>query len=370
MKLWRGFMKNNAPIRVLQIFNTMIYGGAESFIMNVYRNLDRNKIQFDFLVHGRCVFEDEIEEMGGRIYHIPGYITALGPRKYAQELKSFFNKNRWDIIHCHLDKTSGFIVNTIKKVYSPVFISHSHCCGEENSIVVKVYKKHLKSLLNKKADYKIACSDNAGKWLFGNDYVVVRNPIDLKRFVFDAKKRLEVRRNLGLSENDFVMGTVGRLEPIKNHSFLLDVFNEYQKRDKRAKLVIVGNGSMLNEVRDKIKELKLSRKIYIIEPCNDIEKYYSAFDLFIMPSKSEGLGMVLLEAAANFLPILTTDNVPKEIIEDVKAVSITNYDADEWASKIDKINKEREEKTERLIVYDARRIAERMERIYLEEIEL
>ena len=351
--------------RVLQIFSTMYHGGAENFIMNIYRSIDRNKVQFDFLLHGPGVYDDEIRKLGGNVYYLNGYVTQLGVKEYKKELNDFFSNHRYSLIHSHVDKTSGLIISQIKKIYNPICISHSHCCREYNNIIIRLYKKYLKFLLNKNADYKIACSNDAGKWLFNKDYHVINNPINIDKFKYNPNERKLLRNKYGISDNTFVIGTVGRLEKVKNHEFLINLYRKYLNDNDNCKLFILGSGTLKDKLLNMVNEYGLNDRVIMQDAVNDVYRYYNIFDLFAMTSYSEGLGIVLLEATANSLPIISSSCLPKNIAANTNITLIEDFDINKWIKALNNMSKKRIENREFLKQYDVKYVVKEIEELYL-----
>lgn len=197
-------------VRVLQVIRAMNIGGAETFIMNVYRNIDREKVKFDFLVSGDGKYDEEIRKLGGKIYKIP-YITEVGQIRFVQNLKNFFHTHpEYQIVHSHIDQVSGIILETAKKCGVKTTISHSHNTRNSNGIIGKIYKMYLQSKINKNSDIKLACGNDAAKWLYkpeASKAIVVNNGIDTDRFLFSKEHRDEKRKALGVDENTVVIRT-------------------------------------------------------------------------------------------------------------------------------------------------------------------
>ena len=205
-------------------------GGAENFIMNLYRNIDQQKIQFDFLVSDKGIFDDEIKKLGGKIYYIK-YITEIGQFKYVKELTSFFmNHSEYTIIHSHLDQVSGIVLETANKCHIPNRIAHSHNTKNTNNFMIKIYKKYLQSKINKNATHYFACGEEAAKWLYKKKFkeaVIVPNSIDLQRFNFDEEQRNHIRQELNIDKNALIIGHIGRFTKQKNHKFLIEIFKAF-----------------------------------------------------------------------------------------------------------------------------------------------
>ena len=283
--------------RVLHIVPNMQAGGLETFIMNVMRNIDRNKVQFDFLVHykEKKFYDEEIEKMGGKIYRFT-LRDDYNIFKYIYKLNKFFKDHReYKIVHCHMPSV-GFIVLFIARINGvKVRIAHSHNINCENNL-----KGKIKSILIKLEKYQstknFACSKEAGKFLFKKDkFEVIPNAIDLDKFCFDEKKRKKIRKELNIKDDEIVVGHIGRFCLQKNHDKLIDVFNEYQKKCDSV-LVLVGEGELLEQIKEKCKRLKIEKKVRFLGVRKDTDYLYSAFDIFVFPSIFEGLGIVLIEA--------------------------------------------------------------------------
>ena len=325
-------------IRVLHVVTTMNMGGIENFIMNYYRHIDREKIQFDFLTHRseKGYFDSEIEQLGGRIYHVPA-INPFHHIKYISSLRAFFREHpEYKIVHSHINTYSMFVLREAKKAGVPVRISHSHATTTriDYKTPFRVYTK--KKLTHFSTD-NFACSQKAGKWLFGKkDFVFFPNSIDTNQFRFDDEVRNEVRRELG-TDNGLVLGCVANFSAIKNHSFLLDVFKKVSEKDSGARLVLVGDGGERNNIEQKIDNYRLKDKVILLGLRDDVSRLYQAFDEFLLCSFSEGFPVSVLEAQASGLPCILSEGVPKDICvcDNISFIDSTQtQSADKWADKI------------------------------------
>mgnify|MGYP000031521271 FL=1 len=360
--------------RVLQVIRSMEYGGAETFIMNLYRNMDREKIQFDFLVNSDGKYDEEIRELGGKIYKIP-YITEVGQAKYVKELKKFFkNHPEYQIIHSHIDQVSGIIVETANKCDIKKIISHSHNTKNSNGILGKLYKSYLQSKINKNTTDKLACGIDAAKWLYKKswkDAIIINNGIDIDKFRYNEKNRQSIRKSLGIEKDTIVIGHVGRFSKQKNHKFLLDIFYEFQKNRNDSILLLVGNGKLKKTIEKKARKLKIENKVIILSDRNDTYKIYSAFDIMVFPSLFEGLSVALIEAQCNGLKVLASNNIDKntDITGNIFYENLNNTPK-KWAEKIESINLDRNDIKEKFqnSEYDIKNVAKRMENIYLSKI--
>ena len=252
-------------IRVLQIVTYMGLGGLETMIMNYYRNIDRTKIQFDFLVHRyeEADYDKEILSLGGHIYHMP----MLNPfsKAYFNALDDFFDNHKYDIVHSHLDCMSAYPLEIAQKHGVKVRIAHSHSKSQDKNLKypIKLLSKHL---IPKYATHLFSCGKEAGDWMFGgNAYTVLNNAIDAEKYRYNCQIRNQVRDELKISKSDFVIGHVGRFAPPKNHPFLIDVFKSVHDKNRNSKLLLVGTGNGQSNIREKVDNLGLSDSVIFLE---------------------------------------------------------------------------------------------------------
>lgn len=218
-------------------------GGIESFMMNYYRHFDRTKIQIDFAVHdagGEGYYDMEIESMGGRIFHLPKKSTH--PFTYFRAVKRLIRKGGYKIVHTHMDAMGAWVLKAAMKCGVPVRIAHSHNTQHlTNNPVKLLFLERARKAINKYATIRMACSDAAGKWLFGNKpFTVIRNAIDVGKFAFNPAIRKEVRKEFGISDDEFLIGHVGRFDHQKNHLFLISAFSDFLKEQPKSRLMLVG----------------------------------------------------------------------------------------------------------------------------------
>lgn len=331
----------NQPIRILQIVTIMNLGGLESFLMTIYRNIDRSKVQFDFLVHRqeRGAFDDEIEILGGKIFRL----NPIRPTRffqYQKELKLFFfDHKEYRIIHSHLNENSAIILSVAKKMGITVRIAHSH--AKATAGPYKLLREFIKTRIDPNSTLNLACSEDAGKWLYGGkDFEVFKNSVDVDKFKFpqNSEKIKTLKDDLSIENKDFVMGLVARFSSTKNHVFLIDIFNEYHKLNQDSKLLLVGDGELRLEIENLIKKFNLQEKVIFTGNVNNPQDYLSLMDIFVMTSFNEGLGIVLIEAQCNGLPILMSDTMPEEIdLTDLTYRESLNSSPKHWANKINEI---------------------------------
>ncbi len=326
-------------IRVLHAVGSMNQGGTENFLMNVYRNIDKEKMQFDFLVNRKGFFDDEIKQLGGNIYQIPA-LQEIGQIKYVKNLDNFFKQHKdYKIIHSHINQVTGLILERANKSEIPVRIAHSHGSQSSKNLIVKLYKNYLGEKIQKNANQYFACSELAAKWLFkekSKDAVIIKNGIEIEKFIYSIEKRKKIRNELKISDSSIVIGNVARFSKVKNHDFLIDIFYEYQKNNSNSYLVLVGDGALKVDIQNKVKKLGIEDKVKFLGIRTDTDYIYSAFDYFVFPSLHEGLGIVLIEAqAAGLKCIASKDVIPEETkVTDLLEFCSLNNKPEEWAKII------------------------------------
>ncbi|GAB5617071.1 glycosyltransferase family 1 protein [Faecalimonas canis] len=357
-------------IRILHVVTHMNRGGLETMIMNYYRNIDREKIQFDFLVHRqeKADYDEEILSMGGIIYRI----SRLNPfdRGYRKELETFFEQHKeYQTVHVHQDCMSSIILKVAKKCGVKVRIAHSHSSSQDKDIKYPI-KLIYRYFIPKYATHLMACSDAAGKWMFrSTKFEIVNNAIDSKIYSFDKIKRRSIREKLGIQSDEFLIGHVGRFCYPKNHHFLIDIFYELNKKIP-AKLILVGEGELRTETEEKVKKLGLKERVIFTGLRSDVSDLLQTMDVFVFPSHYEGFPVTLIEAQAAGLPCLISDGVPIECKKtSLVEQELLSRSADEWAEDILRLKTIPRRNTYQDIVkagYDIQENARRLSKIYEE----
>lgn len=327
--------QKSEPIVVAQIMGKWGGGGVESVIMNYYRHIDRNKIQFDFICDedSTNIPYDEIENLGGHVILCPPYQKLA---KYLKFLKQLFREKKYRIVHSNINTLSVFPLYAAKKAGVPVRIAHSHSTSNPREWKKNMMKNALRPFSKKYATDYFACSELAGRYLFGDktfdkgEVKIIRNAIDAEKFKFDPEARKRLRKEIGIADDDFIIGHIGRFVEQKNHRFLIDVFAEVKKKKKNAKLVLTGQGSLLEEIEQKVKDLGLEKDVFFLGQRSDTDKLYSVFDVFCLPSLYEGLPVVGVEAQANGVPCIFSDRITEEaaVKKNVALVDINDYGED------------------------------------------
>lgn len=334
-------LKNDEPIRIAQIIGKMSAGGVESVVFNYYRNIDKSKIQFDFYYDSDSSVEPpkELIDMGARFIELPPYQKIF---QYISALRNELRNNNYTIVHSHLNTLSilPLFASYMEKI--PVRIAHNHSVPGGNE-----YKRNLlKYFLRMGAkifptDY-FACSEKAGKWMFGNQtynsgkVVLIKNAIDYNVFSKNEINRKNIREKLNLN-GDTVIGHVGRFTSAKNHSFLLKIFAQYKTKDQNAKLLLVGEGELRKQIEEEIHRLDLRDSCILVGKQSDTSPYYSGMDVMVMPSIFEGLGLAAIEAQACQLPIVVSEAIPSEAVISTGVTSLSLKDSiDSWVEAIQK----------------------------------
>ena len=298
----------------MQVLGIMNQGGAENMVMNIYRTIDRKEIQFDFIVHtnDKGFFDDEIDELGGRIFRCPKYSIA-NHLAYKKWWNDFFANSNYKIIHSHIRSTASIFLSIAKK-YGLTTIIHSHSTSNGSG-----FKALIKNFLQKRiiADYYFACSRKAGEWLFGRKIVnnqrfhIIKNAIDVDKFKYDSIKREKMRRLLSIEDKQVYIH-IGRFHKSKNHTFLLHLFSLISKRKPNSVLLLIGDGELKNNIEKYAHKLNIFDKVLFVGETNKVCDYLQASDCFLFPSKWEGLGIVAVEAQASGIKSICSDSIPKE----------------------------------------------------------
>lgn len=362
------------PIRVLHILQRMEAAGVQTLLMNLYRYIDREQVQFDFLVHYTApqFYDNEVVKMGGKIYRF-SVREDYNFVNYIQSLNKFFyDHNEYKIVHGHMHSLGAVYLNAAKSANVPVRIAHSHTYNTLNNSkkIIKIFMNHQYS---KYATDLFACSTEAGEYMFGNKpFTVINNAIDSEKFVAKPEIRNAIRAELGF-ENNFVIGHVGRFYPQKNHLFLIDIFAEIKRRCQNAKLVFVGSGEMESRIKEKISELKLENDVIFLGNRSDMHRVFQCFDVFAFPSMFEGLGIVAIEAQAAGTPVVCTDSLPQEINVSPLIYRLPLGDPKNWALTLQSaaINKYAHTDMRSFIKeanYDIYDVASYLENFYLRKI--
>ncbi len=368
-------------IRILQSVGSLGLGGNEIFVMNLFRNIDKSEFQVDFVVFDdkRLDFYEEILASGSKVY----FCTSRSNNRliYLLEqikaVKKILLENNYDIIHCHscsfiglfIGAVSGFLCNKTK------VITHSHNPGfPKNTFLDRCGRFVLKVILSKIVDYGFSCSDVAGEskytknFIKSDRYYLINNAINVNNYIFDNNIRKKTRQLLGIKEHEFVIGHIGRFEYQKNHDFLVDIFEKVVGLNPNSKLLLVGDGSLFNNIKEKVRKLNIDKNVIFTGQQENAENYYQAMDCFLLPSYYEGFPFVLVEAQINGLRSIISDTISKSvnIANGVEFCSL-NQNASVWADIVIKFGNQRMgDKQVKFVcaLYDLKKEIHRIEELY------
>lgn len=362
-------------VKVLHVVSNISVGnGIMSMLMNYYRWIDKNSIQFDFLYFDdrNITFKDEIESLGGKTIQFPSV------KKYSEFVKE---KNRistelfaeYDILHIHDVFMIAFFMDVKKKWGIKKIVIHSHSTRFSDHLIGGIRNRILAIPNFWIPDFYLACSMEAGVYAFGKRFKghgkVITNAIDTNNFRYNQSERNRVREELGLTSN-FVIGHIGGFTNQKNHSFIIDVFEKVLEKNNNARLVLISDGPLKEQIEDTAKEKKIDKNVLFLGTRNDVNRLMQAFDCFILPSRYEGLGIVLVEAQTAGLPCIFSDVVPDSvnICKDKNSVLSLNEPKEKWADCILNADIKRVDNTNKIIAagYDIQSEANKLLELYTE----
>ena len=333
------------PVRVLNLFTIMNRGGAETMVMNYYRQIDRTKVQFDFLVHReeRGAYDDEIEALGGRIYRMcPIYPKNF--KLYKKQLNEFFDEHpEYSIVHSHMSELGYFAFKIAKEHGVKCTVCHAHnapdfkseTLAEKAKDIVRFIFKHK---IRKYTDYRFVCATDAGVWLFGRaakrKFIMMNNAIDADKFRWNRNRAATLRREMNL-DGKFVIINVGRFNAQKNHNFLLDIFNIVHYKNPDSVLLLAGDGELRERMMLKAERLGLGDCVRFLGVREDINDLLLASDVFLFPSLYEGLAVTLVEAQASGIKCVISETIPKDC-KITKNIDTVKLDASDgvWADAV------------------------------------
>ena len=330
----------NRPIRVLMLFTILNRGGAETMVMNYYRVIDRSKVQFDFVVHREEEgdYEEEIRSLGGKIYRM----MPLRPHtfgKYEKQISSFFDAHpEYRIIHGQCSESGYFFYKEAARRGIPVIIAHAHNSHVKFDLkwIVRTWMKHQ---MRPYLTHYFACGEEAAEWLFGKQLaknaIILKNAIDTLQYKFDEQLREKKRKELRLASSTLTICHIGRFDKVKNHSFILDIFEKLLKKRPDAHLLLIGDGVLRKQTENKAKEKGILAQVRFLGVRRDVNELLQAADVMVFPSLFEGLGIAVVEAQCTGMPCIISDIIPNEVMitDLVEKVSLRES-ASSWAEKL------------------------------------
>ena len=330
-------------VKVLEVTSSLNIGGAETLLMNILANINKEKFSIDFLCYGndKFAYEEKVKKYGSSIFRINNPID-IGMIRHIKEVYSFLKKNNYNVVHCHNLFNCGPVLFAAFLAGVKIRIAHSHTTVYLNdgpiSLKKKVYYFLAKRLISLFATKRFACGIESGKFLYGNKkFKVIKNGINTNDYIFSKTYRDMIRKKYNIDDSTVVLGHVGRFVEVKNHLFLIDVFKDYCSTND-SKLLLVGDGILKDEIVNKIKQYKLEEKVILTGAISDVNKYYSAMDCFVFPSLSEGLPLTLIEAQTNGLPIIASDGISVES-DITNTICFEKLNSKKWLVDLNEIDK-------------------------------
>ncbi len=356
-------------IKIAQIVGNSVTGGVPSCVLNYYRFFSREEFQFDFYTYGPSRLDEEIKALGGNVYYVPSFINFP---KTVPALAKQLKANGYRIVHSHLTSLSVFALTAAKVAGIKHRYCHAHSTTCRGEVLRNIVKNILKKFCSLFATRTFACSEYSAKWMYGRkaaSAAIIRNAIDTARFAPDTSLRNTMRKKWG--SEDIVVGHIGRFEYQKNHEFLIKVFAEIVKVRPKAQLVMVGQGSLENKIKDNIRALGLQNNTIFMPEIHAVEKYYNGFDILLLPSRYEGLPLVGVEAQAVNLPCIFSDFITKEADITGDNTFLPIDDCKLWAQKTLELLALPPKTNANLVKekgYDIRDAAKMLEEIYRNEL--
>lgn len=332
-----------SPIRILQIIGKVCGGGVEMVVMNYYRHVDRNKIQFDFIIegHGKSLLDDEIATLGGIVYKVEPY--KLNIIKYLYQIYRIIWENKYQIVHSHMGTMAVFSLLAAWYAGAKIRIVHNHTVTDKSEGLRYCLKILLRPFATLFATNMCACASSTAEWMYRTtDKVkIIHNAIDLNKWQCNNEIRICKRKEWGMKDS-FVIGHVGRFEQAKNHLFLLKIFKDICAQKKNAKLLLIGDGSWRCKIFKEITRLGIKNDVVLMGLRDDVNEIVNAFDVFLLPSFFEGFPVVAIEAQAVGIPMVISDKVTREIAvaNNVELFSLEKT-SKQWASESIKVAAER-----------------------------
>ena len=353
--------------KVLEISTGILrYDGMSNVIISLIDNAPKEKVEVSVLLGKGAIpeFYEELERRHVRYYEGPD--RELDVRHYIPYLRKLLKSHHFDVVHVHGNSaTMGLDLFIAQMCSVRIRIAHSHNPYSKHPYVHAV----MKPLLNMVTNQPVACGQDAGRFLFNKSFTIVPNCIDVKKYIFDAKVREDERRALHVEEN-IVIGHVGRFTYQKNHELLINIFSEFLKAHNNAKLLLVGDGELIDEVQAQIDRKGLHDKVIVYGTSCEIPKLMSAMDAFVFPSRYEGLGITAIEAQASGLPVIASEGMPIEAVITDHCIRVAqDAPLSEWVDRLDSIMREKYDRSSewrkvQLAGYDLDQLPKVIEKIW------
>lgn len=360
--------------KVLIICAGLQFGGVERFAANTIKFAPADEFQFDYLIFEGLgdAFAPEIIEKGGRVVTFPS--PQQGYKSYIKKLGDLIDENHYDVVHSHTQFNSGLNLWVAKKHGVPVRIAHSHTTAHENKTSKKqlIYEKLMRKMILRSATHCCSCGVEAGKWMYGNKpFTVISNGIDTDLFAYNESNRSSIRKQYGIESDSLLIGHSGTISKLKNQELLIRLLPEIQKK-KKAELLLLGtcpNQEEVQRLKNLASELKVSDSVHFAGAVMNVNEHLSAFDVFAFPSLREGTPLALIEAQANGLPCIISDNIAADAVLSDLVTQIPLSDEKAWISALSKAKRNQPEKYVDVIKksgYDAREAYRKLFDLYNE----
>lgn len=360
-------------IRVLQFSLSENIGGIETFLRNLYKQFDHDEVQFDFVTtYNSPVYESEFLQGCSRIFRVP---SAKRIFAYRHALNKLMAENKYDVVHINKNSAADLIPFTAaRRAGIPIVIAHAHNTKSTVGKFADILNCINRGKMDKYLTTAFASSNAAAEWMFGKGYCrenkvpILRNGIDISDFSYSEEKREEIRKRLSLS-GKLVVGHVGKFSRRKNHDFIIDVFAGIHKKNPDSVLLLVGTGSLMAHVQQKVASLGISDAVMFMGSQNNINDYYQAMDAFLMPSLLEDLPVAAIEAQAAGLPVFVSDTIDShlEITNTVKWLSL-QQPAEIWADMVlntcECFERKNQDEVLKSAGYDIKEIADKLMKVY------
>ena len=365
-------------IRILQVIASMNAGGMESMIMNYYRKMDRNEIQFDFLLFTKqkVFYEDEILSLGGKIYKVTPRRENLIKNK--QEVKQFFKQNHYDIAEFHQGITYFYPLKMAKKYNVQTRIIHNHGIDRNFLKKFKLYNEiYAKNRISNLATNYFTCSNEVNNQLFSKSVIknkkieIVENAIDVEKYKFNQFDKTKLREELKIDRDVLVYGHIGTFTYPKNHDFLIKIFKKIIEKQPNSVLLLIGEGPLKDCIQKQVKDENLLHQVKFLGVRKDVEKILSLMDCLLFPSLFEGIPLTLIEAQANGIPIIMSDRISKHTVVNDNCIQVSLENPDKWIDKSLKVVMQNQEETRmqknedmRKTNFDIDKAVEKLKNIY------
>lgn len=330
--------------KILNVIGSLAIGGAEINAVNILKNIERTKYQYDYLVFDDSPgdYESVVKHLGAGVIKLPH--PTKGYRQFLKIFDELLKEKNYDAIHVNTLWNSGLLLRVAKQNNIPIRIDHSHSTesSANENLTYKLYKRVMRQLIRHNATDYIACGIDAGNYLYGEDFFqnkgqVIYNGVNLASFKFDAQKRQAIRDDLNIADNELILGHVGRIAPVKNHPFMLEILKELVKKHNNVRMIFVGDGPDFKLIQDMIIEYGLESKCILLGKRNDIDYLMQAFDILLFPSFFEGFPLTLIEAQTSGLPCLISDRVTDQAVVIKESKRLPLDQMDKWVTSIEEL---------------------------------